>query len=61
MAKLFHYNSVKLYDGGVYLVDCEKIVPSNEIEKLSQIVTPFFLSSNNTTLSFFMIYSPLQY
>lgn len=37
MSKLFDYNSVKLYDGGVYLVDGEKIVPATEYEKLSQM------------------------
>ena len=38
MSKLFNYNSVKLYDGGVYLLDGEKIVPATEGEELSQLV-----------------------
>jgi aconitate hydratase len=32
------YDSVKLYDGGVYLVDGNEIIPTTETEKLSSIV-----------------------
>ncbi len=32
------YNSVKLYDTGVYLVDGEEIVKENEVEKLSYLI-----------------------
>ena len=30
MSSLFNYDSVKLYDGGVYLVDGKEIVSANE-------------------------------
>ena len=38
MSSLFNYDSVKLYDGGVYLVDGKEIVSANESEKLSSLV-----------------------